>query len=66
MQHGKNFHEIKMPHLFGILGRTSTKSHMNGDVDYGVVVEEVNINVVKARVDRMRAEAFQTSHFALV
>jgi len=66
MQHGKNFHETKTPHLFGILGRTTTKSHLNADADDGVVAEEININVVKARVDRMRAEAFQISHSALV
>ena len=65
MQHGKNFHEIKMPHLFSILGRTSTKSHPNAGADDGVIAEEISINVVKARVDRMRAEVFPTSHSAL-
>lgn len=66
MQHGKNFHGMKTPRLFGIIGHTLVKSDVNADAEGGIVAEEININAVKAKVERTRAEALQASRLTIL
>ena len=65
MQHGKNF-GTRTPRLFGIFNQASIKSDANDDVETGVVKEEININAVKAKVERTRAEALQASRLTIL
>jgi hypothetical protein len=66
MQNRNNLHGAKTPRLFGILGNTSIKSRMTVDADRGVNAEEININVIKAKVERTRAEALQASRLTIL
>lgn len=65
MQQEKNF-GIRTPRLFGILNHPSIKSDVNDDVEAGAITEGININAVKAKVERTRAEALQASRLTIL